>query len=372
MATTAGFFGTRATSGPQLTPKTKQDLRAIFVDVGGQGDCGFRALAAAIIDKALSDKLRSRELTKSLLQQHFNYFPEQQPLGHLLTSTDQIELMSKTPFSMAKLIQTMAYTLRQIAVDEIVAHPEIYRGAFFDKNETMPTTPSAMRLETTWIDETAIAAIANALNLPVQVKVVNKGKELPLQLQYGKTDTAGSLRGKPVIIQLQDNHYIPQVSQPERFEKVRTISVDPLQPASIGNNDPEMEQILATIKAEDQRLLDEFEDTRTRLLAAVTAGEITQNGLLDIYVHGMQKSDYLQGRVKYVGIEHGNQHFFDAIEGKQHGRTIVTMPNEHHEEQMTRELIHAIARAVSIGQLPSEKVFAQLETKQQRGFSPAA
>ncbi|WP_064088252.1 OTU domain-containing protein [Legionella feeleii] len=274
----------------------------------------------------------------------------------------------RSPLAIAECTRRLAYVLRQIAVDELCAHPEKYRGAFASfedndqhANEDREATPERMRQETTWIDESAIAALANALKLPIEVHVVTKNKELPMRLQYNASSDATP----EVVMQLQNGHYIPRVSQPARFMNIseQQKNMGPLQPVTQSVQDPPLSEILAKIAAEDQRLLEEFENTVNQLTASVIAGEVTKEELLEIYVKGMAKSDYLQGRVKYVGLEHGNQRFFEAIESAKPGAKIkaVRLGSDSHDKQVVNELVHAIARAISIGQLDPGVVFAKIE-----------
>ena len=75
----------------------------------------------------------------------------------------------------------------------------------------------------------------------------------------------------------------------------------------------------------------------------------------------MNDSDYLQGRVAHVGLEQGNQEFFDAISGQSNNQPSIHTMNE---PQITLELIHAISRAISIGQMSETAVFALVDQRQ--------
>lgn len=367
MAASSGFFSTNKIKLGSIAQVSKPARKSI--DVGGTGDCGFRSLAAGIVDNILSNKSRAnQELISVLFERHFKYFPQPQPVGRLLTPAERLEQIVRNPFDMAKFIVALAYTLRQIAVDEMVAHPEHYRGAFADINEQ--TAPAQMRLESTWIDESAIAAVSVALNLPIEVQVVAKNKELPMRLHYDNNSTIDKPAPSAVVMQLQHGHYLPQVNHPERFATVKTLQATAVKPMIASDKtDPELSEILAKIDAEDKRLLAKFEEISHRLTAMVAANEVSKEDLLAIYVKGMKKSDYLQGRVKHVGIEHGNQRFFEALENSRQGVKLITLPKENHDEQITKELVHAIARAISIGQLDSAAVFAQIDHDEERKVS---
>lgn len=343
-----------------------------FVDVGGRGDCGFRAIAAALIDKLLTKNnypIHSRpraveDLFKMLLARHFKLFPMKHASG-LKTVTERVRdlvdspaRMVDSPAKMAEFIDKLAYTLRQIAVDEMVAHPEDYRGAFVDNAEG--TTPAEMRQQSTWIDETAIAALANALHVPITVKIVEPNKEIPAMKYHGKEASQGV---GEVVIQLQAQHYIPRVSQPERFQLVANQPVPSLEPNHEQSKpDPEMPAILARIEAEDKRLLAEFDYYKSLLTNMVQYGNLNREQLISMYVKGMGSSDYLRGRIRQVGLEYGNEHFFAEIIAKSQSKpAIITLGQGSHETLVIQELVHAIARAVSIGQLDAKLVLNMIE-----------
>lgn len=339
----------------------KRSSKPTFVDVGGNGDCGFRAVAAGLIDNFLSHPHVKGEWLNRLLTQHFKYFPEQRttPAG-LWTPAERMQQLLKH-VRMGELLQTLAYTLRQMAVTEMCAHPELYRGAFVGQHEN--TAPADMRQATTWIDESSIAALAHAIDLPIKVRVVESGKTLPMNLCYNEAKKA---ENPLIVIKLQQGHYVPRVHASERFKAVKDLPiVRPLNPV-IENlpQDPELSEILTHIAAEDKRLVKAFEDTHYRLMTMVAAGELNKEGLLAIYTKNMGNSDYLKGRVAYVTTEHGNQDFFNAI-----FRSQQSLPQEDaglsSNEQITAELVHALARAITIGQMNVDEVFAQIDDAQE-------
>lgn len=347
-----------------------------FIDVGGHGDCGFRAIAAALVDQLLTKNnfpvnARPRgieDLFKRILARHFKLFPMKHASG-LKTVTERVRdlvdspaRMVDSPAKMAEFIDKLAYTLRQIAVDEMVTYPENYRGAFVD--DTEGTSPAEMRQPSTWIDETAIAALANALHIPVTVKIVEPNKEIPAMKYHGQAESQGV---GEVVMQLQGQHYIPRVSQPERFQLVANQPVPPIEPnPEQGKPDPEMPAILARIEAEDNRLLAEFDYYKSLLSNMVQYGNLNKDQLISMYVKGLGSSDYLRGRIRQVGLEYGNEHFFAEITARAQNRpAIIGLSREANESQVMKELIHAIARAVSIGQLDSKLVLDMIENDSQ-------
>lgn len=337
-----------------------------LVDVGGHGDCGFRSVAAGILDHLLSQKHLSDELINQILARHLAYFPAHAPSASgLTTPVKRLERMINT-MPIRTLVQSLAMTLRQIAVDELYQNPQKYRGAFVDEHEH--TSPQMMRKAETWIDESSIAALANALHLPIEVKVVEKNKPLPMKLCYNE------LAQNPAVqIQLQSGHYQPFVKHAERFSGVKMKAVHPeiMRPSVRQSEDRSLTEILEMIAKDDQRLQEKFESSKGRLATMLEAGELTQAHLLTLYVQAMPTSDYLQGRIQYVGAEHGHQDFFDAIEQTKAGFAETAFPENGSGGQLAHELIHAISRAISIGHIDEKKLFQSLEAIEQKQTAPS-
>ena len=342
------------------------DKKTIFVDVGGNGDCGFRAVAAGIIDNFLMHpRMMNAEFLKKLLDLHFKLFPEQQTtMPGLVTYAERMQQLIKQT-RMGVLIQTLSYSLRQVAVHEMCTHPELYRGAFVQQNEQ--TTPEEMRKPTTWIDESSIAALAKALDMPIEVHVVEQVKTLAMRLIYNETAKGAP----PIVIQLQSGHYVPHVTMSERFTNMQSQPVRALQPVIDDTiNDRSLSEIHAIIALEDERLLRAFENMCAKLSTMVAAGEIRKEHLLDVYVKGIANSDYLDGRGACVSKEQGNQHFFQTIARAKTGLSNAINPADDHDKAITKELVHALARAVSIGQMSEDHVFGHIEHLQETPTRP--
>lgn len=355
-----GFFGRtpRALSYVKA-PKTLQ--KQAFVNVGGDGDCGFRSVAAAIIANFLARPRANQELMKFLLEHHFQYFPPQQVGGRLLTPLERVQDMINTPSRLAEFIRNLAYTLRQLAVDVMGDESDEYPGAFVENNEQ--TSPAEMRKPGTWIDESAIDALSNALAIHVKVRKVESGKPFPQSYNYKPRPLKGDdkprqLLGEDVVIQLQHHHYIPLVSQPKLFELVSAQPVRTVMPVVTQQKpDPTMTEIMNRIKKTDARTLDVFEHNRNRLESMVLAGELDKQNLINIYVGGLGKSDYLSGHT-----QHGSQQFFTELMARVKGEApIISMGSEPYEAQVISELIHAISRAIAIGHLDAEQVYASID-----------
>lgn len=359
-----GFFN------PQVKKLAMQPTvgKKTYINLGGAGDCGFRSIAAGIIDNFLSEqqqdallrprKNKNQKLIKALMEAYFKLFPEQLPAYRSLTAEAQFERLIKTP-NMGPLVVRLADVIRQIAVDEMVRYPVKYRGAFVANHEG--TSPAEMRKAQTYIDETTIAAAANALDLPIDVSVVSNNKEVPAALHYGPSEQNGT-QGVQIQLQLPAQHYVPKLKLTERFSAVKDTPTSSLPNIEKqGEHDPELSEILELIKEDNARLEQEYDKQVNRLQIMLSEKEISKQELLDIYIKGIPNSGYLS-RVHYVGLENGNQAFFDEIIRAQKGEKVITLDKAGHEEQVLIALVDAIARAICIGHIP-ETVLDEKESK---------
>lgn len=350
-------------------------------NVGGQGDCGFRALAAGMVDNIIANgrlvhvkpnqelSRANQEFCGRLLQQHLERFPHyNEEIGEgLWTPIERLERMRhKQGF-----IPDLAYTLRQAAVDEIVQHPEDYRGAFVEHPEQLTpddqqTSPMHMRELGTWIDESAIAAVAKVFNVPVIVRVTAPNQELFKPLHYGPDVASPVTQANQIEIRLENQHYQPMLANPKDFATVASQSAFTQQAsASFEYNDPSLSEMLVRVKAADEKLVEEFSDHKARLTELVSEGQLDKEKLLAIYIQGMGKqgnSGYLEGRVRQVGLEYGSQDFFaNAIKNIDSDMSSTRSdPNDVFEMIIVEELVHAIARAMTINDLSPKDVYEQI------------
>lgn len=309
-----------------------------LVNVGGFGDCGFRSVAAGIIDAypKVDD-----EILKKIFACYYNYFPQNIPpkaSGTLTVSERMDFLLHDHRNNLPQLLINMAYVLRQIAVNKLVANPCDFPGVYADNHEE--TSIEAMRKPGTYIDESAIAALASALDIRIETAVIERNKELPLHLVYNKEANTA------VHMQLKDRHYMPKVYNAAPFQSASKPFIHVTQPKAVVHQDRPMAEILKEIEAGMAKDRAAFEEMHDTLCIMLVEGELNKGDLLTLYVKHMPASDYLQGRTGQIAAEYDNQDFFlSALEHPENSA------KTSHDEQILTELVHALARAHAIGHL---------------------
>ncbi len=346
-----GFFGAPVT---QSVVPSNQGKKPVFVDVGG----GFNAIAVGIIDNFLIYPRRmSGPLLKTLLDCHFGYFPEHRTtMPGLVTATERMQYLIKR-VGMRELVQSMAYSLRQMAVDELCAHPNLYHSAFVWHN--VQISPEELRKYTTQMDANSIAALAKMLNMPIEVQVIERLKTLPMRLRYNHLTDTGI---PPVVIRLLDGHYTPRVMSSERFISLQSLPIRTLKPVVDAMvDDRSLSDIFAIITADNAHKLGVFENIHRRLVAMVVAGELGKKHLLDVYVKGVAPSINLEA----VTVVHGSQDFLIGVHrGALFASEKITSV-ESHDQALVEELVHALARAISIGEMSENAVFSHIDQLQE-------
>lgn len=334
---------------PRFLSQPISKIRAM-VNVGVDGDCGFRSVAAGLIDNFLTHSHLSLDLLSKVLTRHYSYFPQHRPvLNGLIQANDRMKAMLEA-FSKPELIQTMAYTLRQFAVDEMNTNPEKYVTVFFHDSTEMSL--ESMRKPETWLDINSIKALANALNMPIEIRVVELGKELPLPpLNYPKAIKISATNPK-VVIELEAHHYRPLLLEAGVFRSDIYQTLPMILPqAGECSTDRTLSEIRAMIEAEEQRVIDKFETVRDNLTNLVNAGELTKQNLLDIYTTDVEITD-----------DNHDAHHFPMNLVKARGIYPVGHSVSHtYAEEVTNGLVNRIAREISVGHRSSDEVYALID-----------
>lgn len=332
----------------------------VVKDFGGNGDCGFLSIAGSFLfNLYMNNNLYNKTTVQKIMDNFYIYYPDFKPSQNIDAQNHLIALLNHQ--SNEHLIAMFAYIFRQISVDELCQNPEIYRGAFSSENEG--TSPENMRKSGTWIDESSIAALANALDLTI--KVIDKGNGKLV----GKSYVYNQAAKNQITIQLQSGHYkgvLKSSSEDvDNFIDNKAGYTPPLlKPAKVIHKDPSEAEIIAKCNAYDKKVLSDFNQIKENLNFKVKIGDLNTEKLIQMYIAAINNSDYLQGRHIASIRDSGNENFFRTIVEAQRAAKegiTVTYPQENQMDSINHELIHAISRAVSIDHANLEELFQHVE-----------
>jgi hypothetical protein len=309
------------------------------VNVGGKGDSGFRSVAAGLIDNFLTHPQLNKSVLNQIVNRHFTYFPAHcSEIAGLKTSSDILKTLLKT-LGLPELIQTLAYTLRQIAVDELVKNPQLYLHAFVQKNG-VTLLPEVMRDPGVKIGESALDALAKALNVAIDVREITLGKEL-LEPPLRFNDAAENRVTNPIItIELKQKHYKPRLVEHAYFFSNAYDSYPFIKPFRQSETQKTLThgEILEAIQKENKRFSADFEASRSCLMAKVSADGLKKDILMNLYIENRGMINWRTCKKNLPGLNYG-----DEVISHSHRRT--------HDEEVVTTLVLALSRAISLGQL---------------------
>lgn len=342
MRPASGFFNKSHNLFSDTLASSRAKSKRELVDIGGKPDSGIRAVATAMVDFALSFP------TISAMNKWWHYYTHYFPSDKASDPLIFLQEMTVNPQRLGQFINELTYVLEQLVLNEFNANPQDYRGVFIEKNTAHDRSTHC----------NAIAALAKLILLPIKVNVVEPTKELYLSLHYFPLLNQSK---SGLTLQVQCGHYLPLLSRPESFKTLKFYSelvVFPVKAAM--DHEVDKERIWKRINDVDQAFLKPFHSNLRRLTTMFCAGEISKADLLSVYIQGLSNPNYHQAATKNVGIEHGNQHFFETINHQSGVQGIILPRKNDHNQQLVKELIHAIARGIAVNQFNEDTVYAQL------------
>jgi hypothetical protein len=326
------------------------------VELGSASNNVFLAVAMLFLDRFL-EKPRSikTSLLATILAEHFDYFPSQRVnLPGLVTAAERMQHLIKHE-RLSELLHSLASTFQQLAVDELFTNAIRYPKLFLQGE---PGVFSSMRQPSSCIDtKSALSAISRALDMSIELRITARLKTLPWRCCYHSAADQLSM-----VLQ-QENSNIKVYVASDIFSTIRPLPVRAIEPdLSHKSQDPSLQEIRALAMEESLRLSREFADTYNRLISGVLAGELTKAHLLDAYIKSFNEGERLSGSLTFVGSEHGHQALFEEIYAANLASFLKELPEGiDNDLPAIRELIHALARGVSFGEIDINKVYANIE-----------
>ncbi len=282
-AHTSGFFKTPALHG-------QRQSNYEIINVGGEQ---FHAAAVALIDYMQNGLAINDSTVKKILGRFYEYFPQYTNNdAYLTTPKERLSRLLQTSRK-SELVECMAYVLRQLTVDEIMANPLNlnYRAIFADFNQE--TSVKDLRDPKTQLPVIALKALQSVLELPITLSFKELGKELRKQENLGQPGQHG------LVIQVQGDKYFPAVNHKADFAYVGQLAVT-VKPVVSDEQENTIKQILAEIHAADQEILRAYEQQQNTILSMVAAGELSYAQLRDYYIELLPYQDNNAGYIRQL------------------------------------------------------------------------
>lgn len=332
-----------------------------FIDVGGSG---FRAVAVWMMGYLLgmnshqqATLVKTRWVTK-IFERHIRYFPIHQTLIDLLASSDSVKRHTVSDRLKREFIDTVAYTLGRIAFDELCENPVLYRGAFsHGQTERLRDFMHAFLPQP---DKYSIGALAKVLQLPIEIWHVNTSNDIPARYQYDSKKHESNLDTYlgPVLQLQAETCFMPMVFDPA-WEGVLNYHIhSSLKPVAeqikCGFT---LAELHAKLSAADEEIIERFIQVRANLVAMVQAGDLTLSHLKTMYSKGLYEANLQRTR---IGTECGNQYYFADITSSRDGALPALKPFSGYDDEIMNQLLTAIARSVSLGEMSLDLIDSYL------------
>lgn len=347
MARTGFFTSTPATQSKQVAPLN-------FINIGGEQ---FHALAVALIDDLKNTSRTNEVLLKKVLERFFAYYPKFKQQQAYLTPVERMGMLLSGARK-SEIVECMAFVLRQIAVDEIYAHPLNYRETFDGLAAT--TSKEFLRQSTTVLPASVLRALTQSLGINITLSFTEHGKELRHRQIY--TDNLNTAKTQ-LVIQVQGEHYFPGVKNKADFVYVGQLAINPPEPAeNIHDKTGTIADIVALIAADNKRLLQSYVQWRQNLLTMVEGKELTTSKLMDLYIEFLPET---------TGVLADTTAFFSKLTQSEKSPVIVE-PIKGSLKQVNELLASSLAGWISTSKVEVDQLFDRAEVDTLRNISPAA
>lgn len=337
MAGVAGFFNSTRVL------ELKQTSSSVYINVGGDQ---FHALAAALMDVFKSFSRTGDGLAKKILGPLYLYFPKYMNSQPYLTPSERFNLLLKN-FRPTELIDSFAYVLRQMAVDEMEANPLNYRDVYTGFEDETPK--KHLRESSTKLPRSCLHALADALGIMIHLSVVEQGKELRQKIVYS-TDLNLSATFE-VSLQQQEEHYFPRIKDKVYFAYAGQLALAPVKPAIQPGSMETIAGIRRLIAEDNKRLAIAFAQTKKTLCSMVDAGELSKEQMMGLYVEFLP--------TQYASA--CSMDFIDSSADILIHQPINGVATEGPEQHMVYSLIDGVAKWIISGQINADAFFNRLE-----------
>lgn len=315
-----------------------QESAVYYIQVGGEQ---FHAAAVALIDYSKHAVIPVNSL-KKILDGFFTHFPQYKPTQAYLTPAQRMATLLNNPRK-SELVECMAYTLRQLAVNELLAHPLNYLDVFADFADK--TLINSLRDLTTPMATGALDALAHALDIAVSLSFKERNKPLRYCEIFNKECTM------QLSLQVQSGAYYPQVRNKADFIYVGQLAINPPKPLACADEGI-LAPLMAVIDEYKKELAHDYAHMHKTLLCMNAAGELPKSKLIDLYIRFLPTDSAALARERLIAE-------FDAALDK---NKLSQVPADD-ESELVHSITASLAGWLSTKQIDEEQFFARVEER---------
>jgi len=321
--------------------KPELNHTAVFIYVGKDP---FHAAAVALIDALKQGASLDDTSSKKIVDGFILYFPKFLHSQPYSTPLDRMKTLLNNSGHMSEIVDGMAYVLRQLAVDVIVADPNKYQEAINGLHAQ--TLLADLRNPSIMLPVSALDALTQILEIQWISSIVVHEKEIRALEVYPEED--GNVTRMGLKLQEKESIAFPKVKDKKEYAYVGHM---PLRTPKIPPNFSESETIaplLEQIDSNNKRIGIVYEQTRKTLLAMVAAGELTKKQLIDLRVAFLPKQDRLY-----------TEEFFSKLEQKDK-MPVPALSFNSAEQHDIELLVNSLAGWISTKQIDEDQLFERI------------
>ena len=288
---------------PPGPPKTLRSRNFVYLDGGG-----FRAIAVALMDQSMQFT-GEQSWMQAILARYSEFFPERMPVWSINSSRD-LEL------------QQLTYTLARIAVDELCAHPCDYSAAFkHTEHQDIESWACGVMHSP---HKHALAALANAVQLPLEIYSIDAEREIAVRTCY----SVKNLGVCAARLLMYGGLFFPKVDQPGVWRGIERLGYLPIDTCKL-TLPATLSVIDETLASSDLARWQLYQESLRKLQSLF----LSENDCRQVYQQNWR--DITQ--INLLECEHGLQDYFARLSIKYGNPEIISPP-----------WISAVARAITL------------------------
>lgn len=334
-----------------MKPEPKQSVH--FIPVGNES---FHALAVALIDALKHGSRLNDESSKKIVESFSIYYPKLLSNCAYLTSAERLNMLINNHARKSEIVDSMAYIIRQLAVDILLANPIRYQDVFEGFNAQTPQ--SHLREPSTSLSIGALIALTESLSITLNLSQVAHGKEVRLLETYENEQQ--KFPKIALTLQVQADTCFPKVKDKREYAYLGHLPVKTVPGVSSTLQSDTLAPLLKHIAMENKQVLTVYEQTRKTLLSMVSANELSKQQLLAGYVSLLPAKNRVYTEAFFSKLQQANS------------LPALTLSFEEAAGKKTGLLINCLARWASTNQINANQLFDSIEQVKNESKMPTA
>ena len=326
--------------------KKKTGANKVVINVGMDS---FHALAFAVIDNQKNDVILPKLALEEVLSKLFKHYESYKIIQSYLTPLERLRIILNSP-KKSELVTCFAFALKQIAVDEILKNPVVYKDSF--SGFTSDTLEAHLRNENTVLPSSALNALATALNIKIVLSFRDDEKKLREREIYPKASTSNF----ELELDVKEGEFAPAVKNKNDMMMYVGKSPLPVPKPKIFVGNQTLAPQFALIDQDNQIIWKDYKHNISIINGLIVDKKLTTAQLIDLYTKFLPSSTELV--------------LFNRLEKEFKEKEATNEPDYSGNMMM---LVKGLARGLSANHINSDKFFEPFEDHDQHHTSaPAA